>query len=63
MAFPAEWEMLPEPGAPLIMGIDGGYVLAREGHNRKACSFEIIVGTRKKRGPIQSPRRVYSGIY
>lgn len=21
---PAEWEVLPEPGTPLIMGIDGG---------------------------------------
>src|SRR6266487_58718 len=41
---PAEWETLPEPGVPLIMGIDGGYVHAREGQNRKASSFEIIVG-------------------
>jgi hypothetical protein len=41
---PAEWEALPEPAAPLVMGIDGGYVHAREGQNRKAGSFEIIVG-------------------
>ncbi len=41
---PAEWETLPEPGEPLVMGIDGGYVHAREGKNRKASSFEIIVG-------------------
>ncbi len=41
---PAEWEELPEPGEPLIVGIDGGYVHAREGENRKAGSFEIIVG-------------------
>lgn len=39
-----EWEQLPEPGEPLIVGIDGGYVHAREGHNRKAGFFEIIVG-------------------
>lgn len=45
---PAEWETLPEPGAPLIMGIDGGYVHAREGQNRKASSFEIIVGKSMK---------------
>lgn len=41
---PAEWEKLPEPGEPLVMGIDGGYVHARDGENRKAGSFEIIVG-------------------
>ena len=41
---PAEWEVLPEPAEPLIVGIDGGYVHAREGQNRKAGSFEIIVG-------------------
>lgn len=46
---PAEWETLPEPGAPLIMGIDGGYVHAREEHNRKASSFEIIVGKSMRR--------------
>src|SRR5712692_9108232 len=41
---PAEWEELPEPAEPLIVGIDGGYVHAREGQNRKAGFFEIIVG-------------------
>lgn len=35
---------LPEPAEPLVMGIDGGYVHGREGENRKAGSFEIIVG-------------------
>jgi len=52
---PAEWETLSEPGAPLIMGIDGGYVHAREGHNRKASSFEIIVG--KSTGEEQPSKR------
>ncbi len=32
------------PELPLIVGIDGGYVHAREGQNRKAGSFEVIVG-------------------
>jgi hypothetical protein len=41
---PAEWEELPEPAEPIVMGVDGGYVHAREGENRKAGSFEIIVG-------------------
>jgi hypothetical protein len=41
---PADWEELPEPAEPIVMGIDGGYVHAQEGENRKAGSFEIIVG-------------------
>ncbi len=37
------------------MGIDGGYVHAREGQNRKASSFEIIVG-KSMRGEQPSKR-------
>src|SRR5712691_12782302 len=37
------------------MGIDGGYVHAREGENRKAGSFEIIVG-KSMRGEQPSKR-------
>jgi len=40
----AEWESLPEPDPPLVVGIDGGYVHARDGDNRKAGWFEVIVG-------------------
>ena len=39
-----DWEALPDPAPPLTMGIDGGYVHAREGGNRKAGWFEVIVG-------------------
>ena len=39
-----EWESLPEPEPPLTVGIDGCYVHAREGQNRKAGWFEVIVG-------------------
>ena len=34
-----QWEQLPEPGPPLTVGIDGGYVHARDGDNRKAGWF------------------------
>lgn len=40
----AEWNNLPTPAPPLMVGIDGGYVHAREGDNRKAGWFEVIVG-------------------
>jgi len=39
-----EWNKLSEPNSPLIVGIDGGYIHAREGSNRKAGWFEAIVG-------------------
>ena len=39
-----EWEALPDPDRPLTVGIDGGYVHARDGDNRKAGWFEVIVG-------------------
>lgn len=38
------WDQLPEPDPPLTVGIDGGYVHAREHDNRKAGWFEVIVG-------------------
>lgn len=38
------WDKLPRPDAPLTVGIDGGYVHARDGKNRKAGWFEVIVG-------------------
>lgn len=41
---PYEWEKLPRPEAPLTVGIDGGCVHARDGDNRKAGWFEVIVG-------------------
>jgi hypothetical protein len=39
-----DWEALPDPDDPLAVGIDGGYVHAREGEKRKAGRFEVIVG-------------------
>ncbi len=41
---PAQWEELPDPESPLVVGLDGGYIHARENKNRKAGWFEAIVG-------------------
>src|SRR5450755_196269 len=43
---PASWYDLPEPAAPLVVSLDGGYVHARSSEQRKDGSFEIIVGKR-----------------
>jgi hypothetical protein len=39
-----DWNALPHPQGPFTVGIDGGYVHARDGDNRKAGWFEVIVG-------------------
>ncbi len=42
-------EKIPRSSLPLSVGIDGAYVHAREGDNRKAGWFEVIVGKSLKR--------------
>jgi hypothetical protein len=65
---PATWAALPEPDGPISVGLDGGYVHGREGDNRKAGCFEVIVGKsmpqegRMRRfgyvnGPDRKPKR------
>ena len=39
-----EWNELPIPDSPITVGMDGGYIHARDGKNRKAGWFEAIVG-------------------
>ena len=39
-----DWEDLPIPEEPFTVGIDGAYVHGRDKDNRKAGSFEVIVG-------------------
>jgi hypothetical protein len=41
---PEQWYKLPEPPAPLVVSLDGGYVHARTSESRKDGSFEVIVG-------------------
>ena len=40
----AEWEALPMPAGRITVGLDGGFVHARDGDNRKAGWFEVIAG-------------------
>jgi hypothetical protein len=46
---------LPHPDEPLTVGIDGGFVHARDGDNREAVWFEVIVG--KSMQDSHEPRR------
>lgn len=56
---PQQWEQLPLPDAPLTVGIDGGYVHGRDGKNRKAGCFEVIVG---KSMPQEGPNRRFGFV-
>src|SRR5215467_1599253 len=42
--YPDQWYQLPEPAAPLVVSLDGGYVHACSKDCRKDGSFEVIVG-------------------
>ena len=39
-----DWDRLPPPGPPLTVGLDGGYVHAREQRSRMEGWFEVIAG-------------------
>lgn len=56
---PALWGALPEPDAPITVGLDGGYVHGREGKNRKTGCFEVIVG---KSMPGEGPNRRFGYV-
>jgi hypothetical protein len=43
---PAEREALPEPAVPLVVGLDGVYVHAKDQRSRTEGWFEVIVGKR-----------------
>lgn len=39
-----DWDKLPAPGPPLTVGLDGGYVHAKQQRSRHEGWFEVIVG-------------------
>lgn len=45
-----DWNKLPRPDMPLTISLDGGYVHARKGNDRKAGWFEVIVGKSMQEG-------------
>jgi len=53
------WEALPPPEGRITVGLDGAYVHAREGDNRTAGWFEVIVG---KSIPLDRPAKCFSFV-
>lgn len=41
---PRDWGQLPRPGAPITVGINGGYVRGRQGKSHSDGHFEVIAG-------------------
>ncbi len=58
---PAMWAALVEPDAPITVGLDGGYVHGREGKNRRAGWFEVIVG-KSMPGNAEGPNRRFGYV-
>jgi hypothetical protein len=41
---PADWEELPRPDLPLVVGLDGGYVHSSQQTSRRDGWFEVVTG-------------------
>jgi len=54
-----EIEVSPEPGPPVTVGLDGGYIRGRERRPGGTGCFEVIAG---KSIPEEGPAKVFSGV-
>jgi hypothetical protein len=43
-----DWDRLPDPAAPLIVGIDGAYVHAKDQQSRTEGWFKVIAACRSE---------------
>jgi hypothetical protein len=56
---PREWEKLPRPDLPLVVGLDGGYVHSSEQRSRRDGWFEVVAG---KSMPDQGPAKAFGFV-
>jgi len=56
---PRDWEQLPPPNPPLTVGLDGGYVHAKDQKSRTEGWFEVIAG---KSVPAEGPVRRFAFV-
>ncbi|MGH9436028.1 MAG: ISKra4 family transposase, partial [Terriglobia bacterium] len=56
---PRDWEQLPPPNPPLTVGLDGGYVHAKDQPSRTEGWFEVIAG---KSVPAEGPARRFAFV-
>jgi hypothetical protein len=55
-----EWDKLPKPGLPLVLGLDGGYVRSADKKSSAKSNFEVIVGKSIK---ADGTSRQFGGVY
>ena len=56
---PGEWEKLPRPDLPLVVGLDGGYVHSSEQRSRRDGWFEVVAG---KSMPDEGPAKSFGFV-
>jgi hypothetical protein len=54
-----DWDELPRPDLPLTVGLDGGYVHARDQRSRREGWFEVIAG---KSMPSEGPAKCFAFV-
>jgi hypothetical protein len=54
-----EIEASPDPGAPVTVGLDGGYIRGRERRDGGTGCFEVIAG---KSIPQEGPAKLFAGV-
>ena len=55
----AEWDELPRPDLPLLVGLDGGYVHSSQQRSRRDGWFEVIAG---KSMPTDGPAKCFGYV-
>jgi hypothetical protein len=55
-----EWDKLPKPDLPLVLGLDGGYVRSADKKSLGKSNFEVIVGKSIK---ADGTSRQFGGVY
>jgi hypothetical protein len=55
-----EWDKLPKPDLPLVLGLDGGYVRSIDKKSLGKSNFEVIVGKSIK---ADGTSRQFGGVY
>jgi len=55
-----EWDKLPQPDLPIVVGMDGGYVRFYDKKLKSAGNFEVIVGKSRK---SDNTFKCFGGVY
>lgn len=57
---PRDWNKLPQPDLPLVVGMDGGYVRFYDKQSQTKGNFEVIIG---KSTTNAQKSRLFGGVY